>query len=190
MGFTYSKKLRRALHGGRAFVSTSRNALEWDTIAHELGHTFGLEHDFRGQNPRMMSYARRRYVLSKCAAEWLDKSRFFNPNQPFFDKPATIEMRPLQAVSNSALLQFDITDEDGIHQVQLVVPTTQRDPVTNQGFKLHSCQSLNGQKSATIEFELNGTDVEEIKLWMMDQHGNIVRREFDFKEESEQPSEN
>ena len=189
IGFTYSKKLRRALHGGRAFVSTSRNALEWDTIAHELGHTFGLEHDFRGQNPRMMSYARRRYVLSKCAAEWLNKSRFFNPNQPFFDKPATIEMRPLQAVSNSALLQFDITDEDGIYQVQLAVPTTRRDPVTYEGFKLHSCQSLNGQKSATIEFELNGTDVEEIKLWMMDQHGNIVRREFDLSKDSAQPSE-
>lgn len=189
-GFTYSKKLSRALHGGRAFVSASHNDLDWDTIAHELGHTFGLEHDFRGRNPRIMSYARGRYELSKCAAEWLDKSRFFNPNQPFFDKPATIEMHPLQATSNSTLFQFDVTDEDGIHQVQLVVPTTPRDPVTKQGSKLHSCQSLNGQKNATVTFELNTTDVKEIELLMVDLYGNIIWREFDLEEKSEQPSEN
>ena len=190
IGFTYSKKLRRALHGGRAFVSASRNDLKWNTIAHELGHTFGLEHDFRGRNRRIMSYASGRYELSKCAAEWLDKSRFFNPNQPFFDKPATIEMHPLQTASDSTLFQFDVTDEDGIHQVQLVVPTTRRDPVTNQGFKLHSCQSLDGQKNTTVTFELNGNDVKELRLSIMDMYGNIVWREFQLEEDSEQPSEN
>ncbi|MYK96732.1 hypothetical protein F4009_22510 [Candidatus Poribacteria bacterium] len=187
--FTYDDQLNRAHHGGSAFVSASRNDLDWDTIAHELGHTFGLRHDFRGRKPRIMSYASGRYVLSKCAAEWLNKSRLFNPNQPFFDKPATIEMHPLQATSNATLFQFDVTDEDGIHQVQLVVPTTPSDPVTNQGFKLHSCQSLNGQKNATVTFELNTTDVKEIELRMMDLHGNIIWREFDLEEESEQPSE-
>ena len=187
-GFSYSKKLRRALHGGRAFVSA--NTLGWGTIAHELGHAFGLEHDFRGRNRRIMSYANGRYMLSKCAAEWLDKSRFFNPNQPFFDKPATIEMHPIQATSHSTPLQFYVTDEDGLHQVQLIIPTTQQDPVTKQGFKLHSCQSLNGQKSATVTFDLNGTEVKEIRLSMMDMHGNIVWREFDLKEKSEQSSEN
>ena len=188
--FIYNHELNRALHGGSAFVSASRNDLEWDTIAHELGHTFGLKHDFRGRNRRIMSYASGRYVLSKCAAEWLDKSRFFNPNQPFFDKPATIEIHPLQTASNSTLFQFDVTDEDGIHQVQLVVPTTRRDPVTNQGFKLHSCQSLDGQKNATVTFESNGNDVKELRLSMMDLYGNIIWREFQLEEDSEQPSEN
>lgn len=188
--FIYNHELNRALHGGSAFVSASRNALEWDTIAHELGHTFGLKHDFRGRNPRIMSYASGRYELSKCAAEWLHKSRFFNPNQPFFDKPATIKMDPLQATSNSTPLQFDVTDEDGIHQVQLVVPTTPRDPVTKPGFKLHSCQSLNGVEKATVKFELPKLPVKKIELQMMDLHGNIVWREFDLEEESKQPSEN
>lgn len=188
--FTYDSELNRALHGGSAFVSASDNDSDWGTIAHELGHTFGLKHDFRGRNRGIMSYASGRYVLSKCAAEWLNKSRFFNPNQPFFDKPATIEMHPLQAASKSTLFQFDVTDEDGIHQVQLVVPTTPRDPVSKQGFKLHSCQSLNGVKKATVKFELKQTAVKEIELWMIDLHGNIVWREFDLEEESEQPLKN
>lgn len=188
--FIYDDELNRAHHGGSAFVSASRNDLDWDTIAHELGHTFGLKHDFRGRKPRIMSYASGRYELSKCAAEWLSESRFFNPNQPFFDKPATIEMHPLPDTSNSTPLQFDITDEDGIHQVQFVVPTTRRDPVKKQGFKLHSCQSLNGEKKATVEFKLPRTAVKEIELWMIDLHGNIVWREFNLGEDTTQPSEN
>ena len=191
-GFTYSEKLSRSLHGGRVFVSAANSDLEWDTIAHELGHAFGLQHDFRGRNARIMSYKSGRYVLSKCAAEWLDKSRFFNPDPPFFDKRATIEMRSRPNVSNAATLQFEVTDEDGLHQVQLIVPTIRRDPVTEQGFKLYSCQSLNGAQKATVTFELPKmpkTSVKEIELWMIDLHGNIVWREFDLSKDSGQPSE-
>ena len=188
--FKYSKKLWRTLHGGRAFVTASRNDLDSDTITHELGHAFGLQHDFRGRTPRIMSYARGRHELSECAAKWLDKSRFFNPNQPFFDKPATIEMLSLPKTSNAATLQFEVTDKDGIHQVQLIVPTTPSDPVTEPGFKLHSCQSLNGEKKATVTFELTETSVKEIQLWMMDSHGNIVYRKFDLSKDPTQPPEN
>lgn len=180
----YSKNLRRALHGGRAFVSAAPKDLDWDTIAHELGHAFGLEHDFRGSHPRIMSYANKRSELSKCAAEWLDKSRFFNPNCPFFDQPATIEMLSLPDASDLTLVSFAIEDEDGIHQVQLIVSTTPSDPVTKEGFKLHSCQRLNGKQKVTVAFELAEIPSKKIILKMIDMQGNIVWRTFDFSENS------
>ncbi len=180
----YSKNLRRALHGGRAFVSAAPKDLDWDTIAHELGHAFGLEHDFRGSHPRIMSYANKRSELSKCAAEWLDKSRFFNPNCPFFDQPATIEMLSLPDASDLTIVSFAIEDEDGIHQVQLIVSTTPSDPVTKEGFKLHSCQRLNGKQKVTVAFELAEIPSKKIILKMIDMQGNIVWRTFDFSENS------
>ena len=44
---------------------------------HELGHAFGLDHDFReGHEDAVVGG--RGFRLSKCAAEWLSVSRFFN----------------------------------------------------------------------------------------------------------------
>ena len=51
----------------------------WKLIAHELGHAFGLPHDFRDDR-YIMSYGDHatRSQLSYCAAEWLDAHRYFN----------------------------------------------------------------------------------------------------------------
>ena len=190
----YNKELCKARHGGRAYVSATNRDLDWETIAHELGHAFGLHHDFRHRklgrfkhpsDPVIMSYRKWRRKVSKSTAEWLDRSRFFNLRQPFFDNPATIEISSLPNSSTPIPLQFEVTDEDGLHQVQFIVPTTVKDPAIKQGFKFHSYHSLNGEKKATIAFELTDTSTKEVALWMMDLHGNIVWRRFNLNEERE-----
>ena len=62
-------------------------------IAHELGHAFGLPHDYRDDR-YMMSYGDEvlRDQLSQCAAGWLDAHRYFNTNQTDVDNPVTIQM--------------------------------------------------------------------------------------------------
>ena len=96
---------------------------EWfrNTTAHELLHTFGLEHDFR-DTYIMGGGAEPNRRLSQCAAEWLDVHRAFNAGQTEPDEPATIEMLPPRLASppNAIRLRFRITDADGLHQAQIL----------------------------------------------------------------------
>ena len=92
-----------------------------NTTAHELLHTFGLEHDFR-DTYIMGGGAEPNRRLSQCAAEWLDVHRAFNAGQTEPDEPATIEMLPPRLASppNAIRLRFRITDADGLHQAQIL----------------------------------------------------------------------
>lgn len=63
--------------GGDVTIAFGR-CFNFRVVAHELGHAFGLEHDFR-KDAYIMSYGgENRDQLSKCAAEWLDAHLVFN----------------------------------------------------------------------------------------------------------------
>ena len=173
--------------GGYAIIPASGNCFDGkagvSVTAHELGHAFGLEHDFRN-DAYVMSYGAAPNRLSKCTARWLDVNRFFNANQTAFNEPATIQMlTPSVYLPNARnlTLQFEVTDVDGIHQAQLLVPVTSADPAP--GIKLHSCKDLNAQ-SSTLEFyasTLTAHRVNNIVLQVIDVHGNIARQDYALK---------
>ena len=151
--------------------------------AHEIGHSFGLQHDFRHRpdfsEADIMSYTvgiefnNRR--LSRCAAEWLDVHPYFNANQTSFNEPPTIQMLPSLAYPPNAInLRFMVTDLDGLHQAQLMIPR-------EDGFSLHGCKSLNGKTDGLIEFittELTATANNEVSLGIIDVHGNFRWESF------------
>ena len=75
-------------------------------------------------------------------------------------------------------LQFAVADTDGIHQIQLFVPTTPEDPTT--GIKLHSCMD-GGMQSSTVEFEtptLTEYPENTVAIQVIDVYGNITRQEY------------
>ena len=154
------------------FIPAFGSTFNARTAAHELGHAFGLGHDFRS-NTYIMSYGGARTRLSKCAAEWLDVHRHFNPDRVTRDATpkarTTIEMLPPSLVSppNTIRLRFKVTDPDGIHQVHLI--QTRKD-------SLITCKRLKGNPSHTVvNFHTTALTPEDtsVRVHAIDVHGTV-----------------
>ena len=129
--------------GGHVLIPASGDCFNLKTAAHELGHAFGLQHDFRNDT-YIMSFGRDPNKLSECASEWLTAHRYFNTGQsyPHFDNPTKFQMlSPFASPPYAIGLRFEVTDPDGVHQAQLLTPAT----IRRQGLwksKLLSCKRL------------------------------------------------
>ena len=156
---------------GRVLVPAS----ELGAAIHELGHAFGLLHDYRFKARRIFTSSLQDFMTTSfCAAEWLDAHRYFNANQEDFNGNTDIQLHPpsLAEPPYNIRLRFTVTDPDGLHQAQLFFPLR-----TNES-TLAACQSLSGN-NATVEFltdQLIG--VNGITLRVMDRHGNFTERFF------------
>jgi len=172
------------IHGGYAVIPASGDCFDDQfgkiVTAHELGHAFGLEHDFRDDR-YIMSYGKSPNQFSKCATEWLSVNRFFNSDTISFNDKTSLQMLTSEIYPPNATdfdVLFQITDFDGVHQVQLLVPTTDADPAP--GEKLHSCQLVNAQSTA-VEFDITSLTTfptNTIFVKVIDVHGNITRQGY------------
>ena len=195
-GSWYENENLTRTRGGYAIIPASGQCFDGiygNTVtAHELGHAFGLDHDFRNEN-YMMSYGAAPDRLSRCAARWLDASRFFNTDQTAYNSETSIHLQtPTTYAPNarSLPLQFRVTDADSIHQAQLLVPTSAADPAP--GLKLQACRSLNTQ-NGNITFNvpaLTQRSVNDIVLQVIDVHGNITRRNYTLRVDNTLRAEN
>lgn len=173
-------------HDGRALIPASGDCFRLKTAAHELGHAFGLLHDFR-EDYYLMAYGSGGR-LSECAAEWLSVHRYFNTTHTNVDERSRIDMlQPIQYPSTDIRFRFALTDSDGLHQGQFFIPTVPSDPAP--GIKLHSCKSLSGKNS---DLELITTDVKpgpegNLHLRIIDLNGNFSAERFEIKEDDLMP---
>ena len=139
-GTGYSRKNR----GGTSIPAE----FGFKVAAHELGHAFGLDHDFR-DGAYILSYGPGRNRLSACAAEFLTVSPYFNANIPLEEGPGpTIEFispPTYPAGSESVPIRLKVSDPDGIHQVLLFGSGA-----------LIACRGLKGKREAIVEFEYEG----------------------------------
>ena len=187
--------------GRRTIVSVSKKGFDWRLIAYELKHQFAaLDGKYRVNESNalkrfffrvnnMMPWGKGWAKLSRCEAELLDKSRFFNPNQPFFDKSPKMDMRvAIPKASGLRHFIFEVADEDGMHQVQLFVLRNVKNLLSVE-VKFYECQALDGKTKASVVFEISDPEIMNVVLRMIDMHGNIASREFQIEDKESEPSE-
>ncbi len=135
---------RRTKNGGALVVPDRFNFF---TVAHELGHTFGLYHDFR-DNRFIMSYGPGESQLSACAAEFLSAHSYFNPAIPTEEgQPPTVEITSstrYQPGITSVPVQLRVSDSEELHQVMLIG-------------NAKPCRGLAGKREAVVEFNFDGS---------------------------------
>ena len=177
---TSSQALEQGVCGlaidGMGFLPAAGPCFDRHTATHELAHAFGLHHgDFLSGAQRDRSYTDDPMLNAFCSAEWLDAHRAFTPHPPPFNTaPSVIQMLPpsLASPPNRIRFNFEVTDPDGIHQVQFFVPGDQR----GTPLKWVGCQSLNGSSSSICEFVTSYVTPkhEFVYLQVMDVHGNAT----------------
>ena len=160
--------------GRQALISFGKH-LEEDfgiaVTAHELGHAFGLLHDYRKNLKLGVDvYTTDPMISSYFTAEWLETNRFFNPPLPASNGPTNIKVLPPSTSSDNAIhLSFEISDPDGLHQVQLLV--------LSEGFGLIDSKGFNGESHRTAQFITTALTPKDkfIALNIIDGNGNIFR---------------
>lgn len=171
--------------GGPAAVPATGKCVQDDAgyilIAHELGHTFNLVHDFRN-DLYVMSYGFGRNQLSACAAEALNVNLFFNQgdiNRPATNAHAVIEMLTpwtYPADVENWKIRFLVSDPDGIFQIQFEFA------FPNSGAGLTDCKSYKGEQNTEVEFTLpaDATAAETNNIWIrvFDQNGYVTTKEW------------
>ena len=174
--------------GGLAAIPAFGQFFNHPLAAHELGHTFGLDHDFRSTD-YIMSYGpwawERTTRLSECAAKWLEIQRYFNPDIQLrewnFPTIELISPRKYTVGSASVPIQLRVGDAEDLHQVLLF----------GSG-GLQACREFEGEKNTLVEFDYDGdfnqwgfsslTDrpVHPISAWVVDTDGNVSYTPFNL----------
>ncbi len=169
---------RSKKNGGVALV---HGGFSFHTAAHELGHAFGLKHDFN-DDMYIMSYggyrqnvldlgSDRRSSLSACHAGFLAVHPYFNLDIPIEGESEVgfselnegvmggpfelISSREYPAGSKSVSIQLKVSDTEGLHQVFLFIRT--QEPHSAAGLlEVKACRGLEGEEDAIIEFGYDG----------------------------------
>ena len=176
------------LDGGPALVPATGECISGANgiaiIAHELGHAFNLKHDFR-DNLFIMSYGSNPIKFSACATAALNVNPFFNQDKNLDGISNTNGV--IQMLSDAVYPEsgndwkpkFHITDPDGIHQIQFLIPRYVVEPISRiADDSLLICENFDGTStSATVEYDVPQLfymfDANQIGIRVFDTNGFV-----------------
>ena len=130
------------------------------TLAHELGHAFELEHDFR-DDEYIMSYGQGNAGrLSACAAGFLSIRGFFNDGVLVTQRTPSTTIDLLSPLayregSGNIPIRARFNNPQGLRQVILYTKTTYGHSACGYS-EVKACRSFSGEPAAVIEFDYDG----------------------------------
>ena len=165
---------RDGKNGGGAWVAGGFN---FGLAAHELGHAFGLQHDFR-DGAYIMSYGPGWNRLSACHAEYLSVHPCFNSNIPIEEREQPtvklISSSLYPAGSRSVRVRLKINDSDGLHQLIFFVTTIAPHSAAGS-LEVKECRELVGKRDTVIEFDYDGVIPSDILTSLSYPMGHPIR---------------
>ena len=130
----------------------------WQTLAHHMGHAFGLWHDF-SDGAYIMSYGPGRNRLSPYYTEYLSVHPYFNPEIPLeAGQTSTMEFispRTYPAGSENVSIRLKVSDSEGLYQVLLLLRTRPGRPGAGS-IEVKAGRGFMGEKDAIVEFDYDG----------------------------------
>ena len=180
---------KRGKYGGYALVF---GGFSRSLAAHELGHAFGLFHDF-SDGAYIMSYGPGRNQLASCHAEYLSVHPYFNPDIPIEEgqlpQIELISSTQYPPGSKSLPVQLKVSDAEGLHQVLLFVTTIAPHGAAGS-LEVKTCRGLGGETDVALEFDYDGgipsnrstnlfnPAAHPISVAAVDVNGDVTRRNF------------
>ncbi len=176
--------------------------------AHELGHAFGLEHDFRDgsyimsygaglQDSTSIDFAPAWSRLSGCSAELLAVHPYFNTDSSLGSDKArlpTVELispRTYPAGSGSVSMRLEVGASQGLVQAILLAPTR-----SLGSLEIVDCRGLSGGTEAVVDFEYDGAIpsspsshlsdpvAHPVRVQVVDSEGDVAGASFSLAEVS------
>ncbi|MCY3738610.1 MAG: leucine-rich repeat domain-containing protein [Gemmatimonadaceae bacterium] len=135
------------------------------TAAHELGHAFGLQHDFN-DGANIMSYGPGWNRLSGCSAGFLAVHPYFDPDVPIEEQQTwdllapTVELAsPLRYAAGSTSLSIQLrvraSGGRGLQQALFFLKSRAPHPAAGS-FEVKACRDLRGAQDTVVAFSHDG----------------------------------